>query len=77
VVTAALGLPMSLDLALEYAAGFGVGPFIVQALFMKQTMGGSYRTAVRRSSSGVASDEPSSFACRTGRLRRRRGRRSG
>ena len=49
VVTAALGLPMWLDLIVEYLAGFGFGLFIFQALFMKNMMGGSYRKALRRS----------------------------
>jgi FtsP/CotA-like multicopper oxidase with cupredoxin domain len=49
VVTAALGLPMWVDLIVEYLAGFGFGLFIFQALFMKNMMGGSYRTALRRS----------------------------
>lgn len=49
VTTAALGLPMSLDLVVEYAAGFGFGLFVFQALFMKGMTGGSYRTALRRS----------------------------
>ena len=49
VITAALGLPMSVDLAVEYAAGFGFGLFVFQALFMKGMMGGSYLTALRRS----------------------------
>lgn len=49
VVTAALGLPMSLDLAVEYVAGFGFGLFVFQAVFMKGMFAGSYRTAVRRS----------------------------
>jgi hypothetical protein len=46
-VTAALGLPMWLDLIIEYAAGFGFGLFIFQALFMRDMMGGSYAAAVR------------------------------
>ncbi|HEV3505077.1 MAG TPA: DUF4396 domain-containing protein, partial [Actinomycetes bacterium] len=49
VVTAALGLPMWVDLIVEYAAGFGFGLFVFQALFMKNMMGGSYRKALRRS----------------------------
>jgi hypothetical protein len=40
---------MWLDLAVEYAAGFAFGLLIFQALFMKDMMGGSYRTAVRMS----------------------------
>jgi hypothetical protein len=49
VITGLLGLPMALDLVVEYAAGFGFGLFVFQALFMKDMMGGSYRTAVRHS----------------------------
>jgi hypothetical protein len=49
VVTAVLGLPMWLDLIVEYLAGFGFGLFIFQSLFMKNMMGGSYRENVRKS----------------------------
>jgi hypothetical protein len=49
VITAALGLPMWLDLIVEYVAGFSFGLFIFQALFMKSMMGGSYWQNVRRS----------------------------
>ncbi|MFZ5674706.1 MAG: DUF4396 domain-containing protein [Pseudomonadota bacterium] len=48
-VTAALGLPMWIDLIVEYIAGFAFGLFIFQALFMKSMMGGSYWENVRRS----------------------------
>ena len=48
-VTAVLGLPMWIDLIVEYVAGFAFGLFIFQALFMKQVMGGSYFANVRRS----------------------------
>jgi len=48
-VTAALGLPMWLDLIIEYLAGFAFGLFVFQALFMKSMMGGSYWQNVRRS----------------------------
>jgi hypothetical protein len=48
-VTAALGLPMWLDLIVEYLAGFACGLFVFQALFMKSMMGGSYLQNVRRS----------------------------
>ena len=48
-VTGLLGLPMAVDLVIEYAAGFGFGLFIFQALFMKDMMGGSYRAALRHS----------------------------
>jgi hypothetical protein len=49
VITTALGLPMWIDLIVEYVAGFGFGLLIFQALFMKGMLGGSYRKAVRRS----------------------------
>lgn len=48
-ITGLLGLPMWLDLILEYATGFAVGLLIFQALFMKDMMGGSYALAVRKS----------------------------
>lgn len=48
-VTAILGLPMWIDLLVEYAAGFGFGLLIFQALFMKNMMGGSYLGALRMS----------------------------
>ena len=47
-VTALLGLPMWLDLIIEYAAGFAFGLFIFQSLFMKSTMSGSYLENVRK-----------------------------
>src|SRR5438067_5931750 len=47
-VTAALGLPMWLDLIVEYLAGFTFGLFIFQSLFMKSMMGGSYLHNVRK-----------------------------
>jgi FtsP/CotA-like multicopper oxidase with cupredoxin domain len=49
VITAALGLPMWLDLIVEYIAGFSFGLFIFQALFMKNMMGGTYWENVKRS----------------------------
>ena len=49
VIVAVLGLPMWLDLIIEYTAGFGFGLFIFQALFMKDMAGGRYGTAVYRS----------------------------
>lgn len=49
VITAALGLPMWIDLIVEYLAGFAFGLLIFQALFMKSMMGGSYWQNVRRS----------------------------
>ncbi len=48
VITATLGLPMWLDLIVEYATGFGFGLFIFQSLFMKNMMGGTYWENVRR-----------------------------
>jgi hypothetical protein len=46
-ITAALGLPMWLDLIVEYATGFAFGLFIFQSLFMKSMMGGTYWQNVR------------------------------
>jgi len=48
VVTATLGLPMWIDLIVEYVAGFAFGLLIFQSLFMKASMGGSYGQNVRR-----------------------------
>ena len=48
-VTALLGLPMWIDLIVEYVAGFSFGLFIFQSLFMKKTMGGTYWENVRKS----------------------------
>ncbi|GAB4577341.1 MAG: hypothetical protein Fur0022_00720 [Anaerolineales bacterium] len=48
-VTGLLGLPMWIDMIVEYVAGFAFGLFIFQALFMKNRMGGSYSTALRHS----------------------------
>ncbi|MCC7165576.1 MAG: DUF4396 domain-containing protein [Anaerolineae bacterium] len=49
VITASLGLPMWIDLIVEYVAGFAFGLLIFQSLFMKDVMGGSYSKAVRHS----------------------------
>lgn len=49
VITGLLGLPMILDFAIEYVAGFAFGLFVFQALFMKDMLGGSYMAAVRSS----------------------------
>src|SRR6266404_4756623 len=49
VITAKLGLPMWLDLIVEYATGFAFGLFIFQSLFMKSMMGGTYWQNVRHS----------------------------
>ena len=48
-ITAALGLPMWIDLIVEYVFGFAFGLLIFQSLFMKDMMGGSYLQAVRKS----------------------------
>ncbi len=48
VVTSLLGLPMGIDLIVEYVFGFGFGLLIFQALFMKDIMGLTYRQAVQR-----------------------------
>lgn len=48
-ITGVLGLPMWIDLIVEYIAGFGFGLLIFQSLFMKDMMGGSYLKAVRMS----------------------------
>ena len=47
--TTTLGLPMLIDVGVEYAFGFGFGLLIFQALFMRDMLGGSYVAAVRRS----------------------------
>lgn len=49
VITASLGLPMKIDLIVEYLAGFSFGLFIFQSLFMKNMMGGTYWENVKRS----------------------------
>lgn len=48
-ITAVIGLPMWVDIIIEYVAGFAVGLFIFQALFMKNMMGGTYWENVRNS----------------------------
>src|SRR3989454_26871 len=48
-ITAMLGLPMWIDLIVEYVAGFAFGLFIFQSLFMKSMMGGTYWQNVRKS----------------------------
>ena len=48
-ITAMLGLPMWIDLIVEYLAGFAFGLFIFQSLFMKSMMGGTYWENVRKS----------------------------
>jgi hypothetical protein len=47
-ITLAIGLPMIVDIAVEYVAGFAFGLFVFQALFMREMLGGSYVDAVRR-----------------------------
>jgi manganese oxidase len=47
-ITAALGLPMWIDLIVEYLTGFAFGLFIFQSLFMKSMMGGTYIENVRK-----------------------------
>lgn len=49
VITSTLGLPMWIDLIIEYITGFAFGLLIFQSLFMKDMMGGSYLKAVRHS----------------------------
>ena len=49
VVVALLGIPMWLDLIIEYLVGFAFGLFIFQSLFMKNMMGGTYWENVRKS----------------------------
>ncbi len=48
-ITAVLGLPMWIDLIVEYLTGFGFGLFIFQSLFMQSMMGGTYWQNVRKS----------------------------
>jgi hypothetical protein len=48
-ITALLGLPMWIDLIVEYLSGFAFGLFIFQSLFMKSMMGGTYWENVRKS----------------------------
>lgn len=47
VVTIWLGLPMSLEVTIEYAAGFAVGLFVFQALCMMPSANGSYWRTVK------------------------------
>ena len=47
-ITALLGLPMWVDLIVEYVAGFSFGLLVFQSLFMKNMMGGTYLQNVRR-----------------------------
>ena len=43
-----LGLPMRVDLIVEYTAGFLFGLLIFQSMFMRRMMGGTYLENVRR-----------------------------
>lgn len=47
VITSWMRVPMVLEVALEYVAGFLVGWLFFQAFFMKSMVGGSYRKAVQ------------------------------
>jgi Domain of unknown function (DUF4396) len=47
VITTSAGLPMWGDTIVEYAAGFGFGLLVFQALFMRDMLGGSYIGAVK------------------------------
>lgn len=47
--TALLGLPMWIDIIVEYIFGFLLGLLVFQSLFMREMMGGSYAQNVRRS----------------------------
>src|ERR1700716_3102829 len=49
VAVALIGLPMWLDLIIEYIAGFLFGLLIFQALFMRKAMGGTYGESVAHS----------------------------
>ena len=49
VCVALLGMPMWIDVIIEYAAGFLFGLLIFQALFMRRMMGGTYLENVRHS----------------------------
>lgn len=49
VITAALGLPMWIDLISEYTFGFLFGLLVFQALFMRSMFNGSYSKALRAS----------------------------
>ncbi len=49
VLVALIGLPMWLDLIIEYVAGFLFGLLVFQALFMRRVMGGGYLENVRAS----------------------------
>lgn len=49
MITAVLGLPMWIDLIIDYLAGFAFGLFIFQSLFMKSLMGSTYWGNVRKS----------------------------
>ncbi len=46
VIASCLTLSRPVDIAIEYGLGFGFGWSIFQALFMRETAGGSYRRAL-------------------------------
>jgi hypothetical protein len=56
-ITASLGLPMWVDLIVEYAAGFAVGLLIFQSLFNRCGRPGSHGRRVRRRDSARAREE--------------------
>jgi Domain of unknown function (DUF4396) len=47
IITTSIGLPMWGETIVEYAAGFGFGLLIFQALFMRDMLGGRYSEAVK------------------------------
>jgi hypothetical protein len=47
IVTTSIGLAMWGDTIVEYAAGFGFGLLVFQALFMRDMLGGGYLAAVK------------------------------
>ena len=48
VIGSFLALPMLKDIALEYVLGFGFGWSIFQSLFMRDSVGGSYMLALKK-----------------------------
>jgi hypothetical protein len=47
IITTSIGLPMWGETIVEYAAGFGFGLLVFQALFMRDMLGGGYLAAVK------------------------------
>jgi Domain of unknown function (DUF4396) len=47
ITTTSIGLPMWGDTIVEYAAGFGFGLLVFQALFMRDMLGGRYLATVK------------------------------